>query len=563
MDAASLLTVAVTALTAAAPVGVTTEELYGHRLLLGAAGQPEVALGITSGREEIALSATGGLRAVGRPAADAGWIAVDLGPAATAQRLAGREAELSYAVTLATLEGADRSRREEVLASWRARGAARVFSRSSGLIFGILGTVVDNRATLILTGTTSSLSRCEQTARELNVRHGITTRVESQVRRLPELRLRFEGADASAIFVGTVLLTDRAGGAVNVHGVEAEAGKQRSGGFTRGYLGAVALAPDQTGRVAVVNIIAVDEVLKGVVPSEMYATASLEALKAQAVTARGAVFAKLSRRHFADPFTLCNKQHCQVYRGTGAYHPNTSRAIDETRGELAFLAGELVDSVYSSTCGGHTENAEIPWDTPPKAALRGRRDGPGAAAELARRIRPFEHGGLGAVDAVDSSNLSDESALRAYLARPAETYCARASVVRRDKLRWSRRFTTREMDRLLFPLGVGHVRGFEVLGRGVSGRLRALRIVGDRKTVVIQREWPVRKAIGKLNSGAFVIDVERTASGDVAAFNFTGMGWGHGVGMCQVGAIGMAEAGHDYREILSHYYNGAQVRRVY
>jgi SpoIID/LytB domain protein len=350
----------------------------------------------------------------------------------------------------------------------------------------------------------------------------------------------------------------------SIIGVDDVVGPGKGKRGARRYHGLIVLVPDSDGHISVVNVAEIDTVLKGVVPSEMYATAALDALKAQAVTARGAVFAKLGKRHFADPFTLCANEHCQVYTGLAASQANTDRAVDQTVGELAFLAGELVDSVYSSTCGGHSENAEVVWDTTPKAALRGRPDSENADILLARRVHPFEHGGLGnpSGDHLDP-DLSDETQLRAFLASAPDSFCARASFAKANKLRWQRRISSYDMDRLLFRYGVGHVERLEIQGRGVSGRLRALRIIGDQNTVVIQREWPIRQALGFLNSGAFVVDIERDAKGEIAAFVFNGAGWGHGVGMCQVGAIGMAEAGFDYRAILGHYYNGARVRKIY
>ncbi len=547
-------------LSAAAPDHVSTSELYGHRLLLGPGGRPRVALGLASGRNEVELDAPAGLIAIGRSQAGAELSTTALGRRVKLLRVGGAAARLRYGVAVASLEGAERSRRGRVLAEWRARGE-RAFSLETGLVFGLSGTLVDNRATLVLVRASGSRVRTERAARELHDSLGIHTTVVPTVKALPRLEIDASGELAQAHFSGTVVLVAADGGTLTVQGI-AEGHRRKPG--LRSYPGAIAIAPDATGRMAVVNLTEIDSVLKGVVPAEMFASAPLESLKAQAVTARGAVFAKLGRRHFADPYTLCNDVHCQVYSGTKAQHPAASQAVDATRGELMFLAGNLVDSVYSSTCGGHTEDSDVAWDMPPKAALRGRRDGPAADDELARRVLPFGRGGLGDPGADGAAtDLSDEKHLRAVLARPPDSYCARSTMVRPTKLRWTKRISSVEMDRLMFKYGVGQVRAIEVMGRGVSGRIRAIRVVGASGKVVIQREWPVRQALGLLNSGAFVLDIERGADGKLSAFVFTGMGWGHGVGMCQVGAIGMAEAGHDYRSILRHYYNGAEIRTLY
>ena len=100
----------------------------------------------------------------------------------------------------------------------------------------------------------------------------------------------------------------------------------------------------------------------------------MEALKAQAVVARGEVFAKIGSRHFLDPYLLCASTHCQVYAGAGVENARTSRAVRSTRGELLFSGPRLVDSVYSASCGGHTEDNDIVWSDPPRKSLRGRPD---------------------------------------------------------------------------------------------------------------------------------------------------------------------------------------------
>ncbi len=103
----------------------------------------------------------------------------------------------------------------------------------------------------------------------------------------------------------------------------------------------------------------------------------------------------------------------------------------------------------------------------------------------------------------------------------------------------------------------------QVLARGVSGRVKGVRVVGTEGELVVQREWPVRQLFGMLRSGMFLVEPLLDAEQLVRGFHFTGGGWGHGVGMCQIGATGMAEQGYDYRQILAHYYGGARVYRLY
>jgi SpoIID/LytB domain protein len=266
-----------------------------------------------------------------------------------------------------------------------------------------------------------------------------------------------------------------------------------------------------------------------------------EALKAQAVTARSNVLAQIGARHLTDPFMLCAEVHCQAYRGDAARTPRTDEAVRATRGEALFGRedGVLVDAVYSAMCGGHGEHNDHVWGSAPSASLRGRPDLPEEAA--ARWA-----GGLAA-----------PGRLEPFLADAGDAYCRRPAAAPAGRFRWERRFTAGQLDLAVAPLGVGHVSALEVTARGVSGRARVLRVVGDRGHAEVSGELRIRRLLGNLPSAMFV--VERAADGVV----LRGGGWGHGAGMCQWGAVGRAEAGQGYREILRAYYSGAEVARFY
>jgi SpoIID/LytB domain protein len=140
---------------------------------------------------------------------------------------------------------------------------------------------------------------------------------------------------------------------------------------------------------------------------------------------------------------------------------------------------------------------------------------------------------------------------------PVPTYCALSGLAKPDKVRWRRVFTQREIDEICAPLGSGPVVAMAVEGRGVSGRARALRVLGTKSATKIYGELNIRRLLKNLNSGMFVI--EKSGSDWV----FTGGGWGHGSGMCQTGAIGRAERGATYGDILGWYYSGAKPVRIY
>jgi len=263
---------------------------------------------------------------------------------------------------------------------------------------------------------------------------------------------------------------------------------------------------DARGTLTAVHGVALEELLRGLVPSEMPGSSHLEALKAQAVTARSNVLAQLGTRHLTDPFMLCAEVHCQAYRGDAARTARTDEAVRATRGEALFRRADrvLVDAVYSAMCGGHGEATDRWGGKPPAPPLRGR---PAAA--------------------------------------------------RKDRFRWQRRFSGAELDQALAPLGVGPVRGITVVARGVSGRARLLRVEGEAGRAEVAGELRIRRLLGNLPSAMFVVDREGSA------IVLHGGGWGHGSGMCQWGAVGRAEAGQGYRDILRAYYSGAEVARVY
>jgi SpoIID/LytB domain protein len=320
------------------------------------------------------------------------------------------------------------------------------------------------------------------------------------------------------------------------HGLDGKAARE-----DRRYRGRLLVTVDAGGALAVVNALPLEALLRGLVPSEMPAGSPLEALKAQAVTARSNVLAQIGTRHLGDPYVLCAEVHCQAYRGTGAETARTDEAVRATAGEALFGRANrtLVDGVYSAMCGGHGEDASAVWGGTPDPSLRGLPD------------LPAEFAGLW------SGGLREDGRLRVFLADPPDAYCRRPAAARKDRFRWERRFTPGDLDALTGALGVGPVRALTVLERGVSGRAVALRVEGARGAADVRGELAIRRLLRNLPSSMFVVDRE----GEELVLR--GGGWGHGAGMCQWGAIGRAEAGQGYREILGASFAGAEVAKIY
>jgi stage II sporulation protein D len=499
------------------------ELLGNHRLQFDAAGEPLVTIRIAGGRTEVAFRPRARARLVAR-----GGDVVEVGAGASlrARVVDGLPAALAHHVLLAEVAQADRAGLAAARRVWEGRGLAPT-QRQIGGVYGIAGKVVDNRRVLLL-APADGAEAARALAERLRAEHGVRPEPFADVVTPPSGRVEVLDAAGRRLASGERLAT-----------LEVEGGEGFEldlGGRAVAYRGRLHLAVDASGRLAAVDAVGLESLLRGLVPSEIPASAPAEALKAQAITARSNVLAQIGTRHLTDPFALCDEVHCQVYRGEGAEDPRTDAAVRATAGEAIFDGrGELVDGVYSAVCGGHGEDNDAVWGGLPSPSLRGRADLPAGGAARA-------------------AGLAGEPRLRAFLRDAPDAYCARGP---RGRYRWERRFSSAELTRLAEPLGVGRVRDLRVLRRGASGRALALEVRGDRARAVVEGELRIRRLLANLNSAMFVLERD----GD--EFVLRGGGWGHGAGMCQWGAIGRARAGQGYRDILRAYFAGAGVARVY
>jgi stage II sporulation protein D len=298
----------------------------------------------------------------------------------------------------------------------------------------------------------------------------------------------------------------------------------------RPYRGAVLLRPAATG-VTVVNVLDVETYLLGVVPLEIGANRppeELEAVKAQAIAARTYAIRHLGRRA-ALGFDVYATVMDQAYGGAGAEDPVSTRAVHETRGEVIVYGGEPIEAFYHSTCGGHTAALEEVWPGSPRPYLRAVSDAKpdgGWYCETSNRFRWTERW--------------DHPALTAALSRGLR----------------ERGVTTGPVTRVDF---------MSISGRTPSGRAEALVLstnAGQHRVRGDSIRWVLRPQPNRiLNSAA--ITLETHGHGEVTALVVEGQGWGHGIGMCQVGAMGRARHGHSYRDILSAYYPGTEIARLY
>lgn len=512
--------------------------LWAHRLLFAADGSPLVTVRIDEGEGEIRLR----LRGEGALVVGEERIPLPRGASLRLRAVETRPARLRWSVQVAEISFADREAAQRAIATWRGRGF-EVRTAVLGGVFGFRGRVIDNRRYAILLGAGGTRDEAQRLLEEAATWDDGVLDLFAELVERPAGRIVVHD-ERGRIASGEGAVAVEAADGIVVRDVEHDIGYASHGRQDRAYRGTVYVTVDAGGRTAAVNALPLEDLVRGIVPSEIYASAPLEALKAQAVTARGEILAKIGVRHRADPWLLCAEQHCQVYKGMSGEHPQTDRAIAASRGEVLLgREGRLVDSVYSSTCGGHTENNEAVWGTPPDPHLRGVPDWIDSASEL----EPFAAG------------VTD---VEAWLAADVPAMCGASGFTRPEKYRWERRFSAAEMDAVGARLGIGPVLSIAVTGRGVSGRATGLAFTGTRGATVVQGELAIRRLLGNLNSSLFVVEREGDAERPTG-WRFRGAGWGHGVGMCQTGAIGRAERGHDHRSILGHYYGGAQPVPLY
>jgi stage II sporulation protein D len=319
------------------------------------------------------------------------------------------------------------------------------------------------------------------------------------------------------------------------------------------YRGIAEVAVNSSGTLAGINELPLEEYLYGVVPRELPPTYydELEAQKAQAVAARTYAISGLGKRR-ADGYDLLPTTSDQVYGGYAAEHSLSNRAVDETAWIVATYEGRLISAVFSSTSGGHTANNEEVWGSSPVPYLRGVPD--------AERGKAFEN-----VPTVEVfKNAANAVSLRAFKPSDNESDWSRY-------YRWNFEWTAEEIARVIAAAtgaNVTRVEAINVLDRGPSGRVLRIEYVTDAGTFYETKDrirWSLkfvdsRGNLRSLLSTLFFIEpVVENKTKEVVGFKTYGGGWGHGVGLSQTGATGMAEKGSTYEAILKHYYQGIEL----
>ena len=343
----------------------------------------------------------------------------------------------------------------------------------------------------------------------------------------------------------------------------------------------------QDNNICAINELPVETYLTSVISSEMRATSSLELLKAHAVISRSWLLTQMEQRKAENNnvekqlsffktdeeivrwydredhkrFDVCADDHCQRYQGiTKAANKHVVEAIQQTAGEILTSHGEICDARYSKCCGGAVEEFQYCWENIKKPYLQALPD-----------TLP---------DTTPLPDLTDEAVARQWILSSPDAFCnttdqkVLSQVLNdfdqetTDFYRWSQTYSQAEVKQLLeekLEVQFGDIIDLVPLSRGKSGRIYRLKIVGKERTLIIGKELEIRRALSKshLYSSVFIVEKADIKDGVPQKFIIKGAGWGHGVGLCQIGAAMMGKQGYRYEEILLHYYKGAEITKAY
>ena len=324
------------------------------------------------------------------------------------------------------------------------------------------------------------------------------------------------------------------------------------------FRGDIEILRQTDGNLTAVNRIGIEEYLKSVIGSEMNIDSPTELLKAHAVISRSWLLAQIRRdlRHEGEPvldaegrenqsgitidwqdkedhvdFDVCADDHCQRYQGigNGERSERAAEAVGSTRGEVLTYEGKICDARFSKCCGGKTEVFSVCWE-------------------------PRHHSYLTTVEdpfCADATPKILARTLNGYDIEDADTYI------------WTSDYAPGELEKLLRErsgIDFGEITEIKALKRGESGRIYILEIIGTKHRHIIGKELTIRRYLSPTHLKSSAFEIIRLSDG---GWRLEGKGWGHGVGLCQIGAAVMACKGFSYREILSHYYPGAIIDKIY
>lgn len=392
---------------------------------------------------------------------------------------------------------------------------------------------------------------------------------EEQARKATELFPEFSNArifkDVKRGIIGSILLHDRSGNLIGQMLPEGEIRPLKGSGAITirpvlddfasplpgegSFRGAIQLLPEADGSLLPINIVHVEDYLLSVVPGEIGDFAPEQALKAQAVAARSEAICKLNwgNRHADSRYDFITGQQDQVYPGVVEETDRCTQAIRQTHGQVLLHNNKIIDAVYSHSCGGRTADSEDIWPGVPVPYLRGKPD-------YMNWLWPFDLASL------DSARLWTRSSVWTYCNPGQGNFPEYA----KKFYRWTKDVPLRDIARRVNDRGhaIGNLKSIRVTERAASGHVKEIELVGDSRTIRLTNGDTISYLMGDLYSSYFVFEGLYT-NARLTAYRFQGTGFGHGVGLCQIGAYMMAKRGYDYADILQHYFTDVELHILY
>lgn len=376
---------------------------------------------------------------------------------------------------------------------------------------------------------------------------------------------------------GQIRITAPAGGTIEVADVTIGVGFHWQQSENQRFEGNIRLLP-QGDSIVVINDIDIERYLESVISSEMSAQSPAELLRAHAIISRSWLLSQLANKNHRpetrsetdsevtvwydrddhELFDVCADDHCQRYQGiTRMTSPAVADAVRATRGEVLTSDGELCDARFSKCCGGVTEEFENCWEPDHKNYLEARCDSP---------------------TPLPVPDLTDEVAAAKWIEGRPDAFCAApgseilAAVLNSydrattDFYRWTITYRADSLGQLFAGrtgYNLGYIVALKPLARGTSGRITRLKVTGHEDSIIIGKELEIRRSLSPshLYSSAFTVDID--GEGPEATVTLRGAGWGHGVGLCQIGAAVMAVNGYRHQDILSHYFPNTTISTIY
>ena len=316
------------------------------------------------------------------------------------------------------------------------------------------------------------------------------------------------------------------------------------------------------GYLFLINEIGIENYLMSVATSEMSGECPEALLEAQTIAARSWLIASEEQKHMDLGIDACNDDCCQRYQGIKNISAKAKSAVFTTRGKFVIYNNKICDTRYSKSCGGISENNENVWDDNPKRYLRGVFDGCGNIPDF-----------------------SDEEQLNRWIFEPQDCYCNNEYVSKSelkrflgsvdedgDYFRWEITYSNEQLTKIInkkLNESFDSIESLIPIKRGVSGRIMSLAITGkkDQKKyqTLVDSEYDIRNTLHPefLYSSAFVINANSSVQGRAEKVTLSGAGWGHGAGLCQIGALGMAIIGNSSEKILKHYFSSIEIKKLY